>query len=675
MSGPLPQQQQRINSHPAAAMDPVTALIAQEAGATEPSPPSPVVDEVAVKEKLSEGQAETTVLDNVIAAVAHSVWFKLIRLKQNHEQNGQADQESVPQSSLHTELKDRPQDEQQAELSSELNGKPNGKQTGEQEGELDGDLRPNNKRSRDSDGTAGDGITGSKKNKKKKTNPPELPDGMRRVQRGLAYLTTNTFPEEVRQHAQELQRLLFPAQFPPIEADPTTIASTWTAPDAFSSVSETTLTSQSAALTQDQQDPEPKVEESANPHTDLPPPFAIPAPKAVQPGPSPAITAFNRTFVPTSTFGTLPRMKNFDTTTDVPAPTSTTLPALPAITDISLSLAPFTHVSALSAYIPPTNTNSYEPLEFLGDAYLEVIATRLIHSRFPLHTVGQKAGLREILVNNETLAQYATAYGFPSRIRTSAPVKQQQGPTWTKIMADVFEAYVACIVIQEQDDVDGFLAAEQWLTALWAPKILDWKANGDGKRNAHSNGPAQDAKTDLHKLLIGKRSKVEYKETRPMELINPGNRQNFFIGAFFTGYGFDNQLLGNGEGRSKALASLEAAKDALEKSQDVIALANRRKVDDEKESKKRTAMEKQKTNARPIGAHRGFNNHNNQPRNNNSGGHRGYHQQNNHNNPNNNNPNNNNPNNNNPNNNNPSVHRGYNSQNNHIPNPFNQQRG
>ncbi|KAF2423328.1 ribonuclease III, partial [Tothia fuscella] len=244
------------------------------------------------------------------------------------------------------------------------------------------------------------------------------------------------------------------------------------------------------------------------------------------------------------------------------------LPALPPITDLVLFNAPFTHTSALAAYIPPTNTNSYEPLEFLGDAYLEVIATRLIHSRFPLHNVGQKAGLRELIVKNETLASYAKAYGFDTRVRTSESVKQTAGPAWTKVLADVFEAYVACIIIQTPHE-KGFVTAEQWLTDLWAPKILEWKAKGDGVRSATQVGQekAMDAKSDLNRLVVGKESKVEYREERPMEMIMPGNRQNFFMGVYLTGLGFTDQQLGVGEGRSKQIAGMAAAMDALKNSQ------------------------------------------------------------------------------------------------------------
>jgi dsRNA-specific ribonuclease len=478
----------------------------------------------------------------------------------------------------------------------------------EESNEQDGD-EPPNKKLKLVNGTEapaqGQGQK-SKKNKNKRARETEplrpLPpkDPLNHLKKGLLYILdsvdTEKFAQDIRQHAQELQRLLF-LRPTGTDADVTTVEQA-TAPA-------------SPPPSSDQAQPESDkkaVQEPLNPHTELPPPFALPDPKGFMKGPSPALAKLNAIAPSTSSFAALPVMANFATTTSLPEPESTALPALPQITDIGLFNAPFTHTSALAAYIPPTNTNSYEPLEFLGDAYLEVIATRLIHARFPLHTVGQKAGLREIIVKNDTLAEYSRAYGFATRVRTSDSVKQQAGPAWTKVLADVFEAYVACIIIQDPTE-KGFLTAEQWLTDLWAPKILEWKAKGDGVKHAPHTGPAQlDAKSDLNRLIVGKESKVEYREERPMEMIMPGNRQNFFIGVYLNGLGFTDQHLGSGEGRSKQIAGMAAAADALANSQDIIAMANRRKMDAERMGKKK-AGDGARRGGHRGGMRGGFNNH------------------------------------------------------------------
>ncbi|KAF2403276.1 ribonuclease III [Trichodelitschia bisporula] len=291
---------------------------------------------------------------------------------------------------------------------------------------------------------------------------------------------------------------------------------------------------------------------------------------AYSPPLTPALTTLNaRSPADNSKFGTIPPMP----TAKTPLPAD--IPPLPAITDPTLTDAPFTHTSMLPAHVPPTSTNTYEPLEFLGDAYLEVIATRLIHARFAGHSVGQKAGLRELLIKNDTLASYAEHYGFPDRVKTTKHERSQGGKTWSKILADVFEAYVACVILS--DPQHGFDTAEQWLTALWAPKVLEWRARGDGKVGADEGLKSSQARVLLAQKLLGGDAKLEYLQERPMEVKN--SRTTFFIAVYLTGWGYTKQYLGRGSGRSKTLASAEAASNALEVSGKIIDTAHKRKCD------------------------------------------------------------------------------------------------
>ena len=287
-------------------------------------------------------------------------------------------------------------------------------------------------------------------------------------------------------------------------------------------------------------------------HTDVPPPFpihtAVPPPFASQ-HPTHASPSVN--------------VGPPDLNGQVVRPVGCTLPTLPPITDLSLLSAPFTHTSTLPHYMNPTGTNTYEPLEFLGDAYLEVIATRMIHDRFPYHNVGQKAGLRETLIRNETLAQYAREYGFGEKIKQSGLDKDHGGKAWVKVLADVFEAYVACVILS--DESRGMKVAEEWLTALWEPKVKDWRENGLGKQTAEQERHAStDVKSLLQKVLVsGGRQDLEYLEERPMEHIKDGNKTTFWMGVYLTGWGYNRARLGGGSGRSKQIAGAEAAKDAF----------------------------------------------------------------------------------------------------------------
>lgn len=144
------------------------------------------------------------------------------------------------------------------------------------------------------------------------------------------------------------------------------------------------------------------------------------------------------------------------------------LPPLPSILSSTLEIAAFTHAS-----LSNPNTTSYERLEFLGDACIELFATRLIYPAFPTLTAGRMSQKRELLVKNETLAEYAVAYGFDKRAKLPRDFwgpGPGRGKLWTKTMGDIFEAYVAAVILS--DPTGGFQTVETWLHALWKEKLF-----------------------------------------------------------------------------------------------------------------------------------------------------------------------------------------------------------
>ena len=231
------------------------------------------------------------------------------------------------------------------------------------------------------------------------------------------------------------------------------------------------------------------------------------------------------------------------------------LPELPQISDDSLSKAVFLHQGlardpAPGGHAPATSSEekSYDRLEILGDAYIEVIATRLIWHNFQFLSPGRISQLRELLVKNETLAEYATNYGFDHRVSVP-PDHRSQPKRWIKIKGDVFEAYVAAVILS--NPVDGFERVETWLSQLFLPKL--WEAES---RISHSR-----CKQELAKKVVSGGIKLKYIEERPPK---PGDGMvTFFFGVYLTGWGWTNQHLGSGKGQSKSDAGNDAANRAL----------------------------------------------------------------------------------------------------------------
>ncbi|KAJ6128360.1 hypothetical protein N7471_009577 [Penicillium samsonianum] len=219
-------------------------------------------------------------------------------------------------------------------------------------------------------------------------------------------------------------------------------------------------------------------------------------------------------------------------------------PKLPPIMDDKLELAVFTH-PALSN----NNNTTYDRLEILGDAYIELIATKLVWERFPDLPAGRISQIREILVKNETLSGFAENFGFDRRVSVP-PNYNTPSKRWTKTKGDVFEAYVAAVILS--DPVCGYEVAEHWLAGLWMPIL---------KNLGHQKGELR-SKEALAKKIMGKNVKLEYIEERP-SIQQKGGTQTFFVALYLTGWGWDKRFLGSGQGLSKAAAGDEAAKRAL----------------------------------------------------------------------------------------------------------------
>lgn len=235
-----------------------------------------------------------------------------------------------------------------------------------------------------------------------------------------------------------------------------------------------------------------------------------------------------------------------------------TLPKLPEILDKSLADVPFTHQGILTGNMIEEVNVSYDRLEFLGDAYIELIATRVIFPRYPRYSAGKLSQTRESLVKNETLAEFSLAYGFDRRARLPRSLqlaKDNRGLAkgWTKTMGDIFEAYVAAVILS--DPVNGFSTAEGWLTELWSPML------SSGEDETINNN----AKVQLAAKILGKGVRIAYLDEADPDVCKESGTIVFHIGAYLTGWGWEKAHLGSGSGLNKSEAGIRAAMEALSK--------------------------------------------------------------------------------------------------------------
>ncbi|MCJ1477275.1 hypothetical protein MMC13_005946 [Lambiella insularis] len=228
------------------------------------------------------------------------------------------------------------------------------------------------------------------------------------------------------------------------------------------------------------------------------------------------------------------------------------LPEPPPIQDPSLADVPFTHrFTVWKSHRGPVNA-SYERLEFIGDAYVELFASRLIYPRYPDLPPGRLSQIRESLVKNDTLANFSIAYRFHDRIELPPSHAHGGNKLVTKLLGDVFEAYVAAVILSNPEN--GFAIVEAWLFALWTPMLP-----GHQKVALPHNA---EAKQDLAGRIMSKGTKIEYRD-HGQSMIKKEGKIWFTVAVYFTGYHWNNQFLGTGMGMNKTEAGARAATEAL----------------------------------------------------------------------------------------------------------------
>lgn len=257
-------------------------------------------------------------------------------------------------------------------------------------------------------------------------------------------------------------------------------------------------------------------------------------------------------------------------------------PSLPPVLDPKLAEEVFTHPGLGQTY-------NYERLEWLGDAYLELIASSLIHQTFTQLRSGACSQLRERLIRNITLAEYFRHYDMPRRAKLPENFGDNRGvgrgrskdKDLLKTQADMFEAYVAAVILS--DPQQGLTKVVEWLKALWGRTIKEdiQKAEAARKRSeaqsTETGGTDASAKQRLSVKIVTKGVTIDYKDL-------PGEKKDknlglplYTVGAYLTGYGEVGRLLAVGTALSKKDAGRKAAETALQNKRLIQAYEEKKK--------------------------------------------------------------------------------------------------
>jgi ribonuclease-3 len=101
---------------------------------------------------------------------------------------------------------------------------------------------------------------------------------------------------------------------------------------------------------------------------------------------------------------------------------------------------------------------SYERLEFLGDAVIENIIVSYLYRRYPDQREGFLSTMKVNLVNRITLGHLAKVIGLHEYLIIGRTMDDlQNAREEDKILCDIFEAFIAAIYLDFNNDKHGFL--------------------------------------------------------------------------------------------------------------------------------------------------------------------------------------------------------------------------
>ena len=203
----------------------------------------------------------------------------------------------------------------------------------------------------------------------------------------------------------------------------------------------------------------------------------------------------------------------------------------------------FTHRSFLNE--APEKIESNERLEFLGDSILSFIVSDYLFRTYPEFNEGVLTNLRSRLVNTKSLAALARECELGQYLKLSKGEEESKGRENESLLANSFEAFIGALY---QDS--GIDAVKDFLHDTLIPKI-----EGYVKKRAF-----KDPKSLLQEYVQAQKQSSPFYKVLHEE--GPPHAKTFTIGVVV-----NNEVMGEGSGKSKQEAEENAAKEALKQLQ------------------------------------------------------------------------------------------------------------
>lgn len=184
---------------------------------------------------------------------------------------------------------------------------------------------------------------------------------------------------------------------------------------------------------------------------------------------------------------------------------------------------------------------TYERLEFLGDAVLDLIVTEILFDRFDQENEGFLTKLRAKLVRADTLYEFALKLNLNHFLEIGERASGQGIELSKSVLSDVYEAITAAIYVS-----NGYDAAYHFVNSC-IERFIDFDDII--------------TKIDNYKSLLMEYSQSERLELPRYSVISedgPGHDKTFHVAVYI-----GSKMQGEGTGKSKKNAEQQAARSAL----------------------------------------------------------------------------------------------------------------
>lgn len=201
----------------------------------------------------------------------------------------------------------------------------------------------------------------------------------------------------------------------------------------------------------------------------------------------------------------------------------------------------FTHTS----YANEQKLESYERLEYLGDAILELVMSEYLYKNTK-YAEGEMTKLRSHYVCENALFEYSLKLRFNEYLKLGKGEEESGGKFRKAIVADIFEAFIGALYLDKGIDI-----VKEFINKNVIPFIENNELDFFSDYKSRLQEFVQTDKRSLEYIVLNEEG--------------PAHNKTFTVVVKI-----DDIIYGKGIAKSKKEAEQEAAKDALRKSKNRI---------------------------------------------------------------------------------------------------------